>query len=710
MWKRIGTFLRSRFLIMILIVLLAGSLIFFQTASLQLATSTDNLIERENGIYRQLTVYAPRGILTDRYGQPVAYNVSTHVLYLANAGLEDDELNRMLLDLTDFLDVRETPYDNSLEDYLAVDPIRFTDDMSEIRYWQQSVLGLKAGVDGSGTYDDEYVKNDPVELFRYLAEKRFSMDWETENGTQRDPDDLFRVMRLRYRILTDAWAFGRGTPLLIAEGVDEETLLLLEEQSFRYMGLVAGSEYRRAYSPEVVRMAHVIGYVGAIGPEEYENLKALGYENDAVIGKAGVEAAAEQYLVGKNGERPYNIWTVDEENGTFFPETIGSEPQPGNTVRLTIDPDLQQKAMDILEDRVESSSSSSGAMVVMDAQTGEVLAMASYPTYDPRDFLLMESDEDAAERVAAYLTDTDKKPMLNRTIMEQYAPGSCFKPVMSAAGLETGTISPYTRLQCRGYIDIDGLRFRCLGSHGWLDLANALRVSCNAYFYQLGLMLGIDAIDEWAQRFGLGEYTNIDLVGEIAGMRSNPENKERTRVDEGDKIWNPADTVQSSIGQFDHAYTVIQLARYAAALGTGQLVTPHVIKEVTAYDGTVVFEGGAEPQPIDVRAETLASIRKGMLMVTDNPGGNGYRFFKGFPVKVPMKTGTAEYGVSHIDTNGILISYAPAENPKYAIAHTLAGNAGGSAIINMQYEMYQYIYQERGGDLSAEAAPEAGLR
>ena len=456
-------------------------------------------------------------------------------------------------------------------------------------------------------------------------------------------------------------------------------------------------------------MAHVIGYVGAIGPEEYDNLKNLGYENDAIIGKAGIEAAAEQYLVGKNGERPYNIWTVEGENGTFFPETIGSEPEPGNTVRLTLDPDLQNKAMEILKDRVDNSNSASGAMVVMDATNGDILAMASYPTYDPRDFLLMETDENAAERVSVYLTDTDNKPMLNRAIMENYAPGSCFKPTMSAAGLETGTISPYTRLQCTGHIDIDGLRFRCLGSHGWLDLANALRVSCNSYFYQLGLMLGIDVIDEWAQRFGLGEYTNIDLVGEIPGMRSNPDNKALTRVDEGDKIWNPADTVQSSIGQFDHAYTVIQLARYAAALGTGTLITPHVIKDVTAYDGTVVFEGGTEPQPIDVRPDTLEAIRKGMLMVTDNPGGNGYRFFKGFPVKVPMKTGTAEYGVSQINTNGILISYAPAENPKYVIAHTLARNAGGSAIINMQYEMYKYIYIDRGGDLTQAADP-IGLR
>ncbi|HEY5466272.1 MAG TPA: penicillin-binding transpeptidase domain-containing protein, partial [Clostridia bacterium] len=350
------------------------------------------------------------------------------------------------------------------------------------------------------------------------------------------------------------------------------------------------------------------------------------------------------------------------------------------------------KAMELLAARVQTTTSDAGAMVVIDVRNGDILAMASYPTYDPRDFLLMETDKAAAARVESYLTDNVNKPMLNRTIMENYAPGSCFKPCMSTAGLESGVITPYTLIQCTGYVEVDGLRFKCLGVHGWLDLSNALRVSCNSYFYKLGMLLGIDRIDEWAKRYGLGEYTGIDLVGEIPGMRSNPKNKALTRLDPGDQIWNPADTVQSSIGQFDNAYTVLQLARYAAALATGNLVTPHVIKEVTAYDGTVVFTGGGTASPTGASAATLAAIRKGMVSVTDNPGGGGYRFFKDFPVKVAMKTGTAEFGTSSINTNGLVISYAPADNPQIAIAHMISKNSAGSIIIDMHYEMYKAYF------------------
>ena len=409
-------------------------------------------------------------------------------------------------------------------------------------------------------------------------------------------------------------------------------------------------------------------------------------------GKTGVEFAAERYLAGRDGVRPYNVWTAAGEEGVFFPETIGRSPIPGNSVRLTIDPDMQNRAMELIKDRVDNTVSKSGAMVVIDVRNGDILAMASYPTYDPRDFLLMGQDDAAAARVESYLTDIVDKPMLNRAIMENYAPGSTFKPLMSTAGLEYGVITPHSTLQCVGYIDVDDLRFRCLGSHGWLDLSNALRVSCNSYYYQLGLKLGIDHIDEWAKRFGMGEYTGIDLAGEISGMRSNPENKALTRLDEGDRIWNPADTVQSSIGQFDHTYTVLQLARYTAALSTGKLVTPHVIKEVTAYDGTMVFTSGGEPSAIGINPDYLAAIRTGMVSVCHSPGGAGYRFFSNFPVKVALKTGTAEYGTTSINTNGLVISYAPADDPQIAIAHVISDNSGGSLILDMHYEMYKQYF------------------
>ena len=702
--KRLLSFLRSRYLFLIVLVLVAGSMIFTQTASLQITSRVRAVVGSEAGTSRQLTVYAPRGIITDRFGTPLAYNIESRVLYLANADLESDELNSRLADLSMFLRERNIAFDRTLSDYLAISPIRFTADMKDVIYWQKNTLGLKEPSPKTRVaHDDEYVKTDPEMLFRYLRDIRFKIDIDRLPGVQgpnakplAPSETEYDVMSLRYRILADEWAYRNGTPLRIAEGIDEETIHLIEEQNFRFMGLLTGLEYRRTYAPEAVNLAHVMGYVGAIDSEEYESLKNLGYLPDAVVGKAGVESSAERYLSGQNGMRPYNIWTTAGQEGSFVPETIGSKPVAGSHVRLTIDPDLQARAMELIKERVDSTVSTSGAMVVMDVRNGDILAMASYPSYDMRDFLLMETDEEAAERVERYLTDNVEKPMLNRTMMENYAPGSCFKPCMSTAGLESGVITPYSTIQCTGYIDVDGLRFRCLGSHGWLNLPNALRASCNSYYYKLGLMLGIDRIDEWAKRYGLGEYSGIDLPGEIAGMRSNPENKRLTRVDEGDKIWNPADTVQSSIGQFDHSFTVLQLARYTGGLATGLLETPHVIKDITTYDGTRIYAGGGVKQPVGAAKEALAVIRTGMVSVCHTPSGSGYRYFKDFPYKVALKTGTAEFGTSSIDTNGLTISYSPADSPEIAIANVVNGDSGGSLIIDMHYEMYkEYFFGER---------------
>ncbi|HEY5467093.1 MAG TPA: hypothetical protein VIL27_08685, partial [Clostridia bacterium] len=327
--KRIRMFLRSRYVLMIICVLVAGSLIFIQTASLQLTTRPITVAGNEMGISRQMTVLAPRGVIMDRYGTPLAYNVETRVLYLAYAGLDSPKLNAMLTDLTAFLEERGIAYDDSLSEFLAVSPVRFTADMADVVYWQKNILGLKEPVKNvTVTFDDEYVKTDPAMLFRYLSEKRFGIGNPSTSDTAGPVRNVsinettaFRVMRLRYLVLADEWAFRNGTPLLIAEGLDVDTTYQLEEQSFRFMGLVTGSEYRRAYSPAVTGLAHVMGYVGAVSASEYESLKTLGYAPDAIIGKAGVEASAEHYLAGRDGVRPYNVWTTEAEKGVFFPET-----------------------------------------------------------------------------------------------------------------------------------------------------------------------------------------------------------------------------------------------------------------------------------------------------------------------------------------------------------------------------------------------------
>jgi len=217
-------------------------------------------------------------------------------------------------------------------------------------------------------------------------------------------------------------------------------------------------------------------------------------------------------------------------------------------------------------------------------------------------------------------------------------------------------------------------------SQGPLTLTRALATSCNIYFQKLGIATGIDSISEWAQRLGLGELSGIDLPGEFAGTRASKATKRLRNVQEYDKTWFKADTAQSAIGQFDNAFTIVQLARYTAALATGNLVSPHVIQDVTAEDGTVLFTGSTEVSPIGISATTLASIRTAMEAVVSSEEGTAYDYLGDFPIPLACKTGTAETGFEDSkNSNGLFVCYAPANDPQIAIALVVEQGEWGSS-------------------------------
>ena len=355
---------------------------------------------------------------------------------------------------------------------------------------------------------------------------------------------------------------------------------------------------------------------------------------------------------------------------------------------------------------------------MMNVNTGAVIAMGSYPNYDPNDFILQNyGDEQAKEQVKYYLgiddyeeiTATDL-PLWNRAIMSMYAPGSTFKPCTALAALETGKITPRSNtIVCESPYDVDGWIFKCLerpdGGHGDLTLNDAMAQSCNIYFMKLGIMTGIDNISAMANRFGLGVKSGIDLPGEISGVMSSRENKRLTRQSVYDKTWFPSNTAQASIGQFDDCFTILQLCRYTCGIATNKLCTPYVIDKVVASDGSILYRGQKESVDIGIDEDNINAVRNAMNAVywgrergMANWNSSAHAAFENYPVELVCKTGTAETGFENTRkeySNGLFICYAPKNNPEVALALVVEkGEWGSSSVIIAKKIMAAYFNQQ----------------
>ena len=687
--KRALLFMKSRFAIISVLFLVFGFFILINTMLLQLNPASGVGIGQSTlGVSRERVVKAPRGNIYDRYGVPLAVSQNINVLYICNANLENDKFNSMILDLALFLESKQIPYINTISDYISINPFKFLKSDAEILSWQtnKNIFNLKSSNAGKLiTYDDiKFAKTDAQEFFNYLRYTLFDIDESISI------EDCYRIIRIRYQIYLDSWAFKNGKPVEIARDVNDSVITILEEQNFRFTGILSGVESERRYLPDAKYLGHVIGYMGAISSKQYDELQSSGYTMNDSVGKSGVESYAERYLKGMNGIRPYNILTAQGEKETYFSETIGKAPVAGNDIMLTIDMNLQKIAMESLKKNIDfiknnpkdknKGDADSGAVVMLDVKTGETLVMASYPSFDPNNFVMAQYDEASKAQMIADLLNTKDKPMLNRAIMEIYAPGSTFKPITALAALEEGVS---TNIHCGGSEIIGEWPFKCLEfpvrGHGDLNLTRGMATSCNIYFHKLGVATGIDKLNIWMKMVGLGEYSGIDLPGEEKGYRSSREVKKLLRQNPSDQIWFPADTAQTAIGQFDNKYTVIQLARYVSAVSNGLLVTPHVIKEISRSDGTILKSGGNEPVILPIKKTTIEAIRNAMVAVAQDREGTASAVFQKFPIKIACKTGTAETGnEDKSSSNALFICYAPADDPQVAIAQIIEKGVWGS--------------------------------
>lgn len=465
-------------------------------------------------------------------------------------------------------------------------------------------------------------------------------------------------IRSRNLVSTDAY--------VLAEDVDTELISLLNDGDYAGAKITPSSvrEYETTYA------AHILGYLGDITSDDdyWGTLEPLGYAMNDKIGRSGVEAAFEEYLRGTDGTRVVSM----NEDGKITGEYYQKEPVPGNTVELTIDLDLQQATEDALaaaitrmneNDPVESRG---GAAVVLDVDTREVLAMASYPTYDLATFRQSAS-------VYAALESDPNRPFTNRATQGRYAPGSTIKPLTAVAALEENAISSPTeriRTPRTWYYPNDPTHshINCAGGdHGRLNITEAITKSCNYFFAEMGYRLGMDTFLEYLQAFGLGEHTGIE-IGDYAGtLPENPEGQDRAP-------W-------AAFGQANQAYTPLQIANYIATLVSGgEFCQPHLLKGVKTYDNTeVVTVGETEPErQIDISDSTLEAVKKGMLGYTQ-PGGSVYNAFRSCVVTAGAKTGTSQLGGDQTE-NGVFVCFAPYDDPEIAVAIVIEHATWGSNV------------------------------
>lgn len=526
--------------------------------------------------------------------------------------------------------------------------------------------------------------------------------------------------------LVDEGALRRFEPVRVAKDVPLEVVTRIEEERVDLQGVVIDTTPMRDY-PHGNLLAHVLGYIREISSEQLTKYGDQGYRLGDLFGQAGLENTFEGELRGEPGA--YQLEVDAYANPV---RSLGvKNPVPGNDLVLTTDLPTQKAAEDALarviahEQKLGNKECRAGAAVAVDVRTGAILAMASYPSFNPGMFA-----GELSPQAAARVINSPDRLFLNRVIQSTYPPGSTFKMVVAAAALESGKVTPQYTIYDPGYF-ILGRRYNDWVStgHGRVNLTKAIKVSCDTYFWTVGNMMGHEAIARWARCFGLGEKTGIELPGEAKGVvptaaykrelyqaildrKYKPQfealnekyeaalalaqddeakdklERERKRERAGlqaaydsdawELEWRAYDTLNMSIGQGYNLYTPLQLANYVATLANGGTrYKPFLVQRIVSPEGDVVKEYKPQVEGHDGLSPKFRQvILQGMNMVTQ-PGGTGHGLFGDFPVATAGKTGTAEvFGHS---AHGLYVAYAPFDDPQIAIAVIVEHGRHGSS-------------------------------
>ncbi len=636
------------------------------------------------------TVTAERGSILDRYGRVLVGNKECYNLKVDNTKLfANEDPNAVILELVRMVQSFGDNYTDDLP-ITATPPFEYIEDMTDI---QRTMLNA---------YFKDKSKSLPenptaVELLSYMR-TRYGIDNRYSAEEMRIIAGVRYSINVRYAINTGDYLFVEDASMKLISSIMENKL----------PGIEVERAFIRSYGTEYA--AHILGYVGLMTQEEYEKYSLLDYANDAVVGKDGIEYAFENYLHGEDGE------VIEERSasGTILSTVYETEPQPGNHVYLTIDSVLQEQTERILGNGVEgmvktrSQARAEGlargdydpetkdeitgaAAVVVDVRTGEPLAIASWPTFDVSTIIENYST----------LMETPNAPLFNRALMGAYAPGSTFKPCVAMAALTDINMdfNTETRIKCEGvftkYAD-QGYAPECWiwnsmlpehYTHGNDNVTEAIRDSCNYFFYSVGHDLGVETMGKYAHAFGLGVPTGIELVETVGNMSS-----EATHRNYVDDEWHIGDTMQAAIGQSDSIFSPLQLAEYCATVAnSGTRHSASILKEIRSYDySEKLYERETEVlSTVDSPEYNWAAVHQGMYLVLNDWSVNGKNaeHWVDCAWTVAGKTGTAQKG-EKITNDGIFMCYAPYDNPEVAVAIVVERGGAGA---NTQFMARQII-------------------
>lgn len=646
---------KLRFNIVIAFVYIIGIILLIRLFDLQIVNGASYRERSNTRLTRETELKAARGNILDSSGNKL---VSTSIEYnveIYKTKIDNETLNNSLLEFAKTLEANGDSYVDNFP--IKVNPLTFKESVNFENWKKSNKIDENANVE---------------ECFNFFS-KRYKVS--TENV-----EDARRIITLRYAIEQNGYSNIKSVKL--AENISNASFAKLNEMSSHFPGISTYSQ-PKVYYPYGTLASHILGYVGPINQDELAKNKD--YEMNDSIGKTGIERVFEKYLKGKNGIKQIDM-SVD---GVVTDEYVSQEAKAGSDVVLTIDADLQRATEISLENNIKSlqekaskneKAATEGAAVVINVRTGEILAMASYPNYDPSLFI----DGISTKNWNAYLND-ERKPLMNKAISDKSAPGSTFKMVTAIAGLESGVIDLNTRINCTGrYTFYNDYRPYCWlkSGHGSINVTQAIEHSCNYFFYETGRRAGIDEIKKIASQFGLGQKTGIELPDEISGTLSSKD---------VDKEWTGGKTIQTAIGQLYNDFTPLQMAKYTAMIANGgKNLNVTIVKSINNSDGTQVSRNeiesyvnqvlgvdGNSGSDLTISQEYLDGVKNGMKGVTSDDGGTAYRYFKDFNIEVGGKTGSAS-----IDNNGNanawFVGFAPFDNPEIAVAvYVKNGQHGG---------------------------------
>ncbi len=495
--------------------------------------------------------------------------------------------------------------------------------------------------------------------------------------------DIRTITSVRYGMTMDG--YSRHNPYTIAKDISPDMVGIISQVSSQWPGIEVRVSVTRYNGEDGTLAPHVLGMVGALSGEQYEkavengtaysskssNPNISGYKWADVMGQGGAEAAFESELRGKRGQQ--SVFT--DEDGNVVSTALTVQPEEGHTVQLTLDSDLQRVANLSLEKNIKGNTEAkgcvAGAAVVLDVKNFGVLACSTYPSYDLNRYL---SDNKYYNELQK---DEEAKPLFNRALGGSFVPGSVFKPLVAIAGLQERTFSAGTALyNCNRMFEYYDLRLGCTGAHGFANVYQALANSCNAYFCQAGLDITIAKLDAYAEYFGLGQYTGVELY-EAQGIMSSPQEYMMTYG----TPWTDGNTAQTAIGQLDNHFTPIQLATYCATIANGGVrKQAHFLDKVYDYTGQELLQDFQAPVVADagISSDVMGVVWEAMRQVCTQ--GTARDVFGDYRVALAAKTGTAETSDREsggTEPNLSFICFAPLDDPQIAVAVMLEyGNDG----------------------------------